>query len=144
LFPPTIKKGVDMSQQYTACVSGGLTGVGTAYSTSKRASVSVSFSLRSYFLSNLKSIQLDISNRSGSGTPTTVSVQISSDENGDEIILPDTSATISAGVTTALSGGAVIAVDTVLYSSSETLYIFVKGNSGTMDIDSVTLNVENN
>ena len=133
-----------MSQQYTACVSGGLTGVGTTYSTSKRASVSVSFSLRSYFLSNLKSIQLDISNRSGSSTPTTVSVQISSDANGDEIILPDTSATISAGVTTALSGGAVIAVDTVLYSSSETLYIFVKGNSGTMDIDSVTLNVENN
>ena len=115
-----------------------------SYSTSKRASVSVSFSLRSYFLSNLKSIQLDISNRSGSSTPTTVSVQISSDANGDEIILPDTSATISAGVTTALSGGAVIAVDTVLYSASETLYIFIKGNSGTMDIDSVTLNVENN
>ena len=41
-------------------------------------------------------------------------------------------------------GNAVINVDTVLYSSSETFYIFLKGNSGTMDVDSVTLNVGNN
>lgn len=130
-----------MSTTYTACVSGGVTGVGTSYSTAKRVSANVSFSLRNYFHSKLESVQIDISNISG---PATINVQISTDANGDEIILPDTQATIATGVTTSGKGNAVINVDTVLYSSSETFYIFLKGNSGTMDVDSVTLNVGNN
>ena len=133
-----------MAITYTLCQSGGVTGVGTSYSTSKRASASVNFSLRNVFLSVLKTIQIDISNMSGSGTPTSINVKITSDAAGDNVILPDTQATIDAGVTTALSGGAVINVDTVLYSANETLYIFLKGNSGTMDVDSVSLLVENN
>ena len=127
--------------KYSFCISGGVTGVGTTYSTSKRVSVDVSFSVRPYFHSVLKSIQVDISSISG---PATINIQITSDAAGDEILLPDTQATIAPGITTATKGNAVINVDTVLYSTAETFYVFLKGNSGTMDIDSVTLNVENN
>lgn len=118
----------------TSCES-----VGTAYNVSKYSSVSMSYSLKRFYLTELKCIQIKLSNLHSS--TSTISVQICSDENGDNIILPDTAAAISRGLTTTNSGEAVIAVNCVLYSSIETWYIFYKLDSGSADVDDSILSI---
>ena len=60
---------------------------------------------------------------------TAISIKICSDAAGDNIILPDTNASIDRGLTTTTTGAAVIAINAVLYASIENWYIFYKLDS---------------
>jgi len=66
-----------------------------------------------------------------------LSIQISTDATGDNIIIPSSEADLSTGVTTATVGAAVydLAIDYV--SSSDQIYIWYKTDTGTVTVDSV-------
>ena len=113
--------------------------IGTTYDVNKKSSIDMSFSLQSYFVSELKSIQIKISNLHVS--TSAISVKICSNATGDGIILPDTNASIDRGLTTTTSGAAVIAINAVLYASSENWYIFYKLDAGSGDVDNTILSV---
>ena len=91
-------------------------------------------------MATIKSIQIKLSNLSGS--PSTVSVLISSDTTGDGIIIPDETATISQGLTTTNSGQAVISIDVPLHANTEDWTIFYKLDSGTADIVDTIIVIE--
>lgn len=65
---------------------------------------------------------------------TTLTLRISPDSTGDECIVPDTTATIAVGYTTAARGGVVYKVDLDAFLDSDTVYWTVKTNAGTANL----------
>jgi hypothetical protein len=124
---------------YSFFRSSSTSSIGTTYDVNKKSSINMSFSLQSYYLSELNTIQIKLSNLAVS--TSSVSVKICSDAAGDNIILPDTTASIDRGLTTTTNGAAVIAVNAALYASNENWYIFYKLDAGSADIDDTILSV---
>jgi len=69
------------------------------------------------------------------GTPSTVTIRLCLDANGDQTIVPDTTATLVAGITTAATKCAAFAVDQTIFQQNagdnRNLYLFAKVDSGT-------------
>ena len=68
-----------------------------------------------------------------------LAVVVTDDEAGDRPIVPETSATIQTGMTTATKGGVVIQIDIQIYDSKEPIFVWVKSNAGTATIDEIVL-----
>lgn len=69
---------------------------------------------------------------------TTLTLRVSPDSTGDESIIPDTTATIATGYTTANRGSVVYKVDVDAFLASSTLYWTVKTNAGTATLKYIT------
>lgn len=86
---------------------------------------------------HLYTLRLWVSTISGAAALT---VRLTQDAEGDEIILPDTTATISVGITTATEGGIGIDIDAPIWTTEgTTLYLHAKTNAGTVTLVSSTL-----
>ena len=73
------------------------------------------------------------------GGATKLSIQISTDLLGDNIIIPSSEATLSTGVTTATVGAAVYDLAIDYGSASDQIYIWYKTDAGTVTVDSVAV-----
>jgi len=62
---------------------------------------------------------------------TSLVLRISPDSTGDEMLVPDTTATLSTGYTTATRGGVVYKVDVDAFLDTDQVYWTVKTNAGT-------------
>ena len=71
------------------------------------------------------------------GGAAKLSIQISTDVNGDNIIIPSSEADLSTGVTTATVGAAVYDLAIDYASTSDQIYIWYKTDAGTVTVDSV-------
>jgi hypothetical protein len=72
------------------------------------------------------------------GGATSVTVRVCMDANGDYTIIPDTTATLSLGVTTATAGCAAIYYGAPIQNvigNNDTVYLFVKVDAGTAVLD---------
>lgn len=65
---------------------------------------------------------------------TQLVVRATSDAAGQLIIVPDTTATISTGITTATAGGVVLKVDVDYKASNSNFYVHFKTNAGTCNV----------
>ena len=74
------------------------------------------------------------------GGATSLTVRLTDDLGGDEIIFGDTTATISTGVTTATQGAVTIKFDALWANTDDDLYCFWKTNAGTAVVDTITVN----
>lgn len=82
----------------------------------------------------LDSISIRLENISSA---TTVTMRLCWDAAGDKVVCPDTEATISTGLTTSTTGYVVYAFELPIYGATatdETLYLFIKTNTGTADM----------
>jgi hypothetical protein len=70
---------------------------------------------------------------------TSLILRISPDAAGDQMFVPDTTATLSTGFTTATKGGVVYKVDVDGFLSSDQLYWTVKTNSATATLKSLKI-----
>jgi archaellin len=73
---------------------------------------------------------------------TALTVRISPDAGGDEILVPDTQATLSTGYTTPARGGVVYKIDVDAFLETSTIYWTVKTNLGTATLKDFTLTYE--
>jgi hypothetical protein len=73
---------------------------------------------------------------------TSLIIRVSPDATADEILVPDTTATISTGFTTAARGGVVFKVDVDAYLETPTIYVTVKTNAGTANLKYVNVILE--
>jgi len=71
------------------------------------------------------------------GGCTSLTLKVSPDSAGDECLVPDTSASLSFGLTTPSRGGAVWKVEIDAFLNSDLIYWSVKTNAGTCDIKEV-------
>jgi hypothetical protein len=69
------------------------------------------------------------------GGATSITARLTQDAGGDDVIMPDTTATISVGITTATEGAVVFDIDAPLWTTSgSTLYLHAKTNAGTVTL----------
>jgi len=76
------------------------------------------------------------------GGCTSLTVRMSPDVTADEIIVPDTSSTISNGYTNIARGGVVFKVDVDAFLPSDLIYFTIKTNAGTCNIKEVRVTYE--
>ena len=65
---------------------------------------------------------------------TALTIRVTHDAAGQTIIVPDTTATISTGITTATAGGIVLKVDVDYKRSDSVAWIHFKTNAGTCNV----------
>lgn len=75
---------------------------------------------------------------------TTLTIRVSPDANADEILVPDTTATIATGYTNPTRGGVVYKVDVDAFLETPTIFVTVKTNAATANLKYVTLTLEKN
>ena len=74
------------------------------------------------------------------GGATTLTIRLTRDLAGDDIVFGDTTATISTGVTTATDGAITVKLDALHGNSTDNLYLFWKTNAGTANVDKIIIN----
>lgn len=75
---------------------------------------------------------------------TKLTIRISPDATMDEILVPDTTATIATGYTNTTRGGVVFKVDVDAWLETPTLYASVKTDAGTANLKYINLTLERN
>ena len=78
----------------------------------------------------------------GGALPTSLTMRITTDSAGDTCLITDTASTISAGITTGTVGTADYKADVDVALTDSKVYVFCKTNTGTADVDSVTITYE--
>ena len=73
------------------------------------------------------------------GTASTLTMAITEDSAGDQILITDTESTLFAGKTTGTACGAGYRLDCVIAAPSNFLYLWFKTDSGTIDIDKLII-----
>ena len=111
-----------------------------AFDVTKYALVSVDIDFRDVYAAHLEGIWVRLTDISGAGV-TKVTIKVTSDVLGDVIIIPDTEAEISRGLTTTNSGYGVFKVD-LDYINGEEMYFFLKTNTGTAKVSVIDLTYE--
>lgn len=73
---------------------------------------------------------------------TTLTVRLTRDAAGDLVVIGDTTATISNGVTTATQGGVTYKIDVDYAHTDANLYLFWKTDAGTCNVRTIELTWE--
>mgnify|MGYP003138468430 CR=1 FL=1 len=109
-----------LNKQIIVQPSSAVSVTGTAFDAAKNMSVSLP-----------QNVTLSLIRVSGTLSSTTkVSIQVSRDAAGDDIVIPDTEATLAIGVTTNTVGVALFEVEANIYTQG-TIYIHAKVDAGT-------------
>ena len=75
-------------------------------------------------------------------TAASVTMRLTRDAAGDDIVFGDTTATISTGVTTATDGNVTFKIDSLYGHTDDNLYCFWKLDAGTATVDQIVINWE--
>ena len=122
-------------------ITSSVTGVSSTMDVNKKIDVDLDFNFRSVFNGILRGLWIRVSGAASS--PTAITIRLSEDTAGDKIIIPDTDSSIAFGLTTTSSGAAFYSIDMGYVSSeAEKLYLFLNTDTGTVNVDSVTLTYE--
>jgi hypothetical protein len=92
----------------------------------------------------ISGIYIHVHALAGAPAPTSLIVRVSPDATADEMLVPDTSATIATGFTNAARGGVVYKVDVDAFLLNENIFVTVKTNQGTANLKNVTITLEKN
>ena len=117
----------------------GPTGVGTSFSLSKYGSVQFKAAGNASYI---KPEMLIVQCSSTASSPTSLVIRITKDAAGDECIVPDTSGSLSFGLTTLSDATAVYEIGLPYVetaSPAASFYLFFKTDTGTVTIDSADL-----
>lgn len=90
------------------------------------------------FFGRIDNVQIRMNTIAGGATSLTV--RLTRDLAGDDIVFGDTTATISNGVTTATDGAVTVKFDALYGNSDDNLYLFWKTNAGTATVDKIIVN----
>ncbi len=121
--------------------SSNVTGVTSTMSVLNRIEINLDVDYRSSFNCTFRGLWIKVKNASSS--PTAITIRMTADVNGDNVIIPDTDSAITFGLSTITKGSAVYSIDMAYVSgSNEKLYLFLCTDTGTVDVDEVCLTWE--
>ena len=121
--------------------NGSIASVGTTFDVNKKVAVTLSHSSSKYFLGRVGTLRFLLESISSAST---IEFKMTSDSAGDKIVIQNTSGSIDNGLTTTSEGSVGISIDSLLYSETETFYIFVKVDSGTCNVSDIFVTYESN
>lgn len=98
----------------------------------------------SRFPVRISAIYLEVTTLAGAPAPTQLTMRLTRDSNADFCIVPEATATIATGVTTATSGSVVFKVETDAFLESKDLFLTVRTNTGTAVLTRAVVTYETN
>jgi len=111
--------------------------VGTGYDLTKKISLELDLFAREKISILASMLEIKCINVSGA---TKLTCCLSRDTTGDDFVLTETETTLQAGLTTTSTAVGLIRLDVVIRDlNDKILYLHVKTNAGTVDIDSADL-----
>jgi len=115
-----------------------VTGIGSSFNLAKRIDIDMEmFPPSQNFEGYLSLIVLQLSNLNAA---TEITIRLCRDTAGDEMIITDTISDIYTGITTTTKGSAIFALNSfVKVNRAGDLYVFVKVNTGSCDLDYVEM-----
>ena len=111
--------------------------IGNSFDASKRSALDLNIDYVTVFAANVQGLFVKL--ESIHASTSSLTMKLCTDTAGDEILIPDTQADISTGITTTDKGAAVWKIDLDVYTSAEMYYLFFKTNAGTATISDVQM-----
>jgi len=117
--------------------TGSVAGIGTEYDLTKKVEIDLGFRPRTArFMAKVSYINIQCSNLQPADKPSEITICISEDVEGDEMIVTDTTSTLQHGLTTETKGTAAYRIDAIItLDSADTVYLHVKTDKGTLEIN---------
>jgi len=120
--------------------SAGATAINTAYDTSKAVALQYTKFGKPQINVYASMLEIQLSNIS---SVNKMYATLSRDAAGDNILMTETRSDIQTGITTNTKGAVLYRLDVIIRDiQDKTLYLHVRTNSGTCDIDSASLTYE--
>jgi hypothetical protein len=110
--------------------------IGTTFNAGKYSTINLS---GGPFLGAISGVVIQLKNIS---LATTLTMRVCSEDSGDVCVITDTDSSIAPGVTTPTKGTADYRAAVDFKIDTGTVYVFCKTNTGTCDIESVTITWE--
>jgi len=112
--------------------------IGSSFDTGKRIDIDMEmFPPSQHFEGYLSLIVLQVSNINAA---TKITMRFTRDQAGDEMIITDTESDLYTGITTATKGSAIFALNSfVKVDRAGDLFVFLKTDTGTVDLDYVEM-----
>lgn len=124
-----------------ASTTTGANGIGDEYDATKGIAVDMGYHISTgRFVGRISLITVYCTNVSAAPNPTSLTIKISRDQNGDEYVVTSTAGQIEAGETTSTKATAIYQVDAIVsLDDLDTVHLFAKTNHGTLDISEVRI-----
>jgi len=120
---------------------GSVSGIGNTYDIAKKIEIDLGYTPRTArFIAHVSLINIQCSNASHSNHPSQITVCISEDAAGDQMVLTDTVTDLQRGLTDTNSSTGIIRIDGIIsLDTADTVYAHVKTNQGTLTIDQIVI-----
>ncbi len=121
--------------------TGSVSGIGNTYDIAKKIEIDLGYTPRTArFIAHVSLINIQCSNSSHSNHPSEITVCISEDAAGDQMVLTDTVTDLQRGLTDTNSSTGIIRIDGIIsLDTADTVYAHVKTNQGTLTIDQIVI-----
>jgi hypothetical protein len=116
--------------------------ISNAFDLTKKANLSLDVGYQKSWWGTLKGLW--VYGSSAHASTTAMSIMITQDALGDRVLVPSTASAITFGLSSTTSGAAVWAIDLPFKLSTENVYVFIKTDHGTINVDEIVLSWERN
>lgn len=121
--------------------TGSVSGIGTTYDLSKKIEIDLGYTPRTArFIAHVSLVNIQCSALAPADKPEEITIRISEDENGDQMVLTDTVSVLDHGLTTETKATAIYRIDGIIsLDSADTVYLHVKTDKGTLTVDQAVI-----
>lgn len=117
-----------------------ISGISSTMDVTKKAELNIDIDYKKTFVGKLNNLWVYFTNATSS--PTAITMRLTSDANGDDFVVTNTTSAMDFGLTTTSQGCAIWALDLNYISNIEKLYLFCNTDTGTLTISKVELTYE--
>jgi hypothetical protein len=121
--------------------TGSVSGIGTSYDLAKTIIIDLNFTPRTArFIAQVSLVNIQCSDLAPADKPAEITISISEDAEGDQMILTDTVSTLMHGLTTDTKATAIYKIDGIIsLDRADTVYLHVKTDKGTLTVDQAVI-----
>ena len=125
---------------------GSVTDISDAYDITKKIEIDLGYTPRTArFVAHVSLINIQCSNASHSNHPSKITVCLSEDATGDQMVLTSTTTDLQRGLSDTNSLSGIIRIDGIIaLDRADTIYAHVKTDQGSLTIDQIVITYNDN
>tara|TARA_R100001163_G_C5067928_1_gene207470 strand:- start:5652 stop:6062 length:411 start_codon:yes stop_codon:yes gene_type:complete len=121
--------------------TGSVSGIGNTYDIAKKIEIDLGYTPRTArFIAHVSLVNIQCSSLAPADKPAEITIRISEDEEGDQMVLTDTVSTLDHGLSTETKATAIYRIDGIIsLDRADTVYLHVKTDKGTLTVDQAVI-----